>query len=213
MKARKEGSDEKGIIMYYNIITAKMKKLRFLVIVYALCIGGITYAQNDNLIQYHELERKKFKLAIIEFDRVENQIKQTVLEKEQLQTLLSEGQFSTYNHARRCYHASIPLLSLAACGIVTTTIYFGFWVDSKFHPEKYRFPNGKSYLMGLPVIIFGVATLPFLISGTTLIVYSAKKLDRIAKNYNKLHNSSFYQSNIQLNFGITPNGIGMKINF
>ena len=62
-------------------------------------------------------------------------------------------------------------------------------------------------------MFFAAGTLPFLISGVTLIVYSVKKIDTITKDYNRRHHSSFFQSDIQINFGFTPNGIGMRLSF
>jgi hypothetical protein len=61
--------------------------------------------------------------------------------------------------------------------------------------------------------ILFAATLPFLVSGVTLIVYSAKKMDTIANDYNRQHKLSSSHCNVQIKLGFTPNEIGMKLTF
>ena len=188
-----------------------MKHISIILLTLALLLFiGIVNAQSDSLILQSEMKREKFRLAIVESNSLGNEFKQTALKKDQLQLLLSEKQFSTYNHAHRCYHASIPLLSLAACGLVGTTVALGFGI---FGANQYN-PDRPTMNLGMPfAIFFAAGTLSFLISGVTLIIHSVKKMNRIAEDYNIQHYSSFYQSNIQLNFGFTTNGIGMKLNF
>jgi hypothetical protein len=174
-----------------------------------LLFVGIANAQSNNLARQSEMKREKFRLVIVETNNINNEVEQTILNKEQLQLLLLDNQFNTYNHARRCYHASIPLLSLSACGLVGTTVALGFGIFGHHYD-----PDRPTMNFGIPfAIFFAAGTLPFLISGVTLIIHSTKKLNRIAEDYNIQHYSSFYKSNIQINFGFTSNGIGMKLSF
>jgi len=159
-------------------------------------------AQSDSCVQNSNLKREKLRLTFDMPNAIDNAVKSPILEKDQLHSLLSDKQFKSYIHARRCYVASIPLLSVAAGYITVGCLFLAIWHDFIGSP----FLNTVSY------ISFGVA-FTFLIPGVTLIVHSAKKLDSITKDYNNQHYSSNYQKNIQLNFGLTQNGIGLKLNF
>jgi hypothetical protein len=191
-----------------------MKKIRYLLVLCFIAIlflfAGITNAQSNSLVQQSDMKREKFRLAIVETNGINNGVEQTVLKKEQLQLLLSDNQFNNYKRARRCYHASIPLLSLSACGLVGTTVALGFGIFGGHHYD----PDRPTMNLGLPfAMFFAAGTLPFLIPGVILITHSTKKLNRIAENYNIQHYSSFYQSNIQINFSFTSNGIRMRLSF
>jgi hypothetical protein len=54
---------------------------------------------------------------------------------------------------------------------------------------------------------------PFLISGITLMVYSALELSSIAKVHNKFRPTSHFPNGLQLNYGLIGNGIGLKLRF
>jgi hypothetical protein len=192
-----------------------MKKIILYLTAIFLLLVKMANAQSNSLVQQSEMKREKFRLAIVESNGLDNKFKQTALKKYQLQLLFSEKQFSTYNHARSCYHASIPLLSLAACGVAGTGLFLGVNIhDIIHHPNRYQDRDGDPIALRFAFAwsCFAVTSL-FLIPGLTLIIYSAKKLNRIVENYNTQHYSSFYQSNIQINFGFTTNGIGMKLTF
>jgi len=172
-----------------------MKKVLILILPIAL-IMGVANAQTDSCVQNANLKREKFRLA---FDTPNS----SVLEKEDLKILLSDNQFKTYNHARSCYIASIPLLTGGACVIAASGLFLGV---------------GLSNNHGLDIIVpscalFGYAILFGIAPGVILITHSAKKLNGIALDYNNQRLSSYYQRNVQLNFGFTQNGIGFKLNF
>jgi hypothetical protein len=166
-----------------------MKKIKFLLFFSILLMLGITNAQQETgtCPQYSHLKRIKFRLA---FDTPNS----PVLKQEQLFSMFSYSQYEDYRHARRCYAASISLFSLAAyCtgfGIVTTSM---------------------SYFDTVVILYCGVPTLALLISGTTLIIHSKKRLNRIAKDYNSQYKLSYQP--VKLHFGIVGNGIGMKLTF
>jgi len=166
-----------------------MNKLTILAVLLLLVFQNVTIAQSDICVQNSNLKREKFRLA---FDTPNS----SVLKKEQLYSMFSYSQYEDYNLARRCYFASIPLFSLAAYatgfGVVISNIGF-------FDP--------------IIILICGVPALALAISGTILIIYSAKKLNQIAENYNNQRYTSHYQRNIQLNFGFTQNGIGFNLSF
>ena len=175
-----------------NTITLKLR-IVLLALMGIIAINGAN-AQTDSSIQNANLEREKFRLA---FD-VSNS---SVLEKEELKILLSDKQFSTYNHARRCYVASIPLLAGGACLATASGILLSIGLFRSYDQ------------MVAPYVLFGYANLFGIIPGIILITHSAKKLNNIAEDYNNQRLSSYYQRNVQLNFGFTQNGIGFKLNF
>jgi len=202
------------MIFTLNKKEKKMKKIQFLII---LCFVGIVQtvtAQSDSLVHNTNIKREKFRLAVVESNSIDNELKAGILKKDQLQLLLSHDQFRAYKHARRCYHASIPLLSLSACGIAVTCMYLGIGIhDIRHRTLTQRLNHQGGLAFAVSFIFFTAGTLPYLISGVTLIVYSKKKLDNIAESYNKQYHSSFYHSNIRMNFGFTQNGIGLKLTF
>ena len=173
-----------------------MKKLFILILPIAL-IMGVANAQTDSSVQNANLKRENFRLA---FDTPNS----SVLKKEELKILLSDKQFSTYNHARSCYIASIPLLTVSSVFFT----FGSFFLVAGLSTEGLT----KAIAMMISIANFGVTSI-FLIPGTTLIIYSAKKLNNIAEDYNNQRLSSYYQRNVQLNFGFTQNGICFKLNF
>jgi len=170
-----------------------MKKVLILILPIVL-IMGVANAQTDSCVQNANLKREKFRLA---FDTPNS----SVLEKEALRFLLSEDQFSAYNHARRCFIASVFLLSAAAI----PTSLGGYFLIAGYANTNLMAVIGS-------FILFGYASLG-IIPGVILITHSAKKLNGIALDYNNQRLSSYYQRNVQLNFGFTQNGIGFKLNF
>ena len=156
--------------------------------------------QSNDFLQNSDLKRKGFKLAT----------ETSVLEKEQLKTMLSENQFRGYNHARRCYIASIPMLSL---GAGFTTLGFVFLYKS-YHVTStgiaFIIESGLTTLLSYAFLGYGVA---YLVSGVVLITHSAIRLNNIAENYNKQRHSSYFQNGLQLNLGFVDNGIGVKLRF
>ena len=172
---------------------------RFCGVVILLVVSVNLQAQSDSLLLNSDLKRKGFKLAI---DMpTENEERRRILEKEQLQMMLSDKQFRSYKTARNCYIASIPMLSLSACFFILGEV---IWQQ-----RNGNFDLGASILSSIATL----AGITFLISGTTLIVCSAVKLNSIAKNYNKQRHSSHFQNGLQLNFGLMDYGIGVKLRF
>ena len=86
-----------------------------------LCVMSVNlHAQSDSLLQNSDLKRHNFRLAIEGRPMM-------ILEKCQLQTMLSEEQFRSYKVARNCYIASIPLLSYGAyCMLGSAVSSFSF---------------------------------------------------------------------------------------
>jgi len=109
-----------------------------------------------------------------------------------------------YIHARRCYVASIPLLSGGAGVATAGIIILGIGLSNNY---EFAPPLIASY------VLLGYATLFGIIPGVTLIVHGAKKLNKLADDYNAQRYSSNYQRNVQMNVGLTQNGIGLKLNF
>jgi len=179
-----------------------MKKYLLLIFPIVLIMGAAN-AQSDTCVQNSNLKREKFRLA---FD-VPNG---SVLKKEKLQILLSKDLFKTYNHARRCYIASIPLLAGSACVTTASVILLGMDI---FYYSHYNLNIGDGPYIIPSCALFGYAVLFGIIPGIVLITHSAKKLNRITEDYNNQRYISHYQRNIQLNFGFTQNGIGFKLNF
>jgi len=174
-----------------------MNKIRFLLFFSSLCIMGITNAQTDSLEQHFDLKRTKFRLAYNVPNGMDNGLQQSVLTKERLQVLLSDNQFNAYNHARRCYIASIPLLSIA--GLYTTLggVFLG---------------TGETLGVFVSYVCFGCA-FACLVPGITLIVHSSNKLAQLVEDYNNPRYSSHFQTNLQIRLGFVDNGIGVKLNF
>ena len=127
------------------------------------------------------MQRHRFKLAM----------GTTVLEKDQLRTMLSDKQFKGYNHARRCFVASVPLL-----------VFAPYWMLGAF--ASFIFDDEK---IG-SIILFSAS-----LSGVILISYSAIKLNRIAKDFNNHRQSSYFQNGLQLNYGLVGNGVGVSLRF
>jgi hypothetical protein len=180
-----------------------MKKV-FIPILPIVLFMGVANAQLDSCVQNTNLKRKKIRLA---FDTLNS----SVLEKGELQILLSDKQFKTYNHARSCYVASIPLYVLAGCGAAITTTSIGMGIYYHF--------LGEFDTRGMAGVCYFIAgctfagTLAPLIPAIILNIYGKKQLDKLALDYNNQRYSSYYQRNIQLNFGFTQNGIGFKLSF
>ena len=173
-------------------------KTRFLLILLILSVIGVTNAQSDSCAEYSNMRRVKFRLAADMPNGMDNAVK--ILDKEELQLLLSDRQFKTYNHARSCYIASIPLLSFSAYLTICGSVILGIGLVQN--------DSGADLLGVISYFAFGEALL-FLIPGTTLIIYSAKKLNKIANDFNSLH----YQSNLQIRCGFVGNGIGIRLCF
>jgi hypothetical protein len=177
-----------------------MKKVFLLILSIAL-IMGVANAQSDSCVEYSYLKRMEFRLNGV-YKNADNVLMRIVLGKKELQPLLSEEQFEDYNIARRCYIASVPLL-------ISEYVVFvaGIWAMLQYDPNAFLDFN---ILVGLA--FWGVS---FLISAPEIasITYSAKEINKIAKDYNNQRYSSYYQRNIQLNFGFTQNGIGFKLSF
>jgi hypothetical protein len=179
-------------IQFFLYLCKKTKKSdfmlkQFLTLLFLLTIS-VANAQTDTCTQHSLLKRKKFRLA---FDTPNS----SVLKKEELKLVLSNDQFSGYNHARRCYIASIPLFSIASffslgvgLGILDGGIGGGVVAAISFVPM---------------IVCF--------IPGLILINYSAGKLNRIAKDYNSQYKLSYQP--VKLHFGVVGNGIGMKLTF
>ena len=177
---------------------------RFLVVVGLLVVVVNLQAQSNDFLQNSDLQRKGFKLAIDTPNGTnENEASMVVLKKEQLQTMLSYSQFESYKNARYYYRVSIPLLSLAACGIIPSAYFLVAGIIAK---------NNRSLALPLSGILFA-GTLPFLVSGIVLMTHSAKRLNGIAEDYNKQRQTSHFQNGLQVNFGLVDNGIGMKLRF
>ena len=159
------------------------------------CIVSVNlYAQSDSLLQNSDMQRHRFKLAM----------GTTILEKDQLQTMLSSLQFSNYNHTRLCYIASIPLLSVAGYYTACGSIFLGLgWRGETL---------GEGLLVVMSYACFGYA-FACLVPGVTLIVHSAKKMNNIVDDYNKHRQSSYFQNGLQLNYGFVGNGIGLSLRF
>ena len=160
-----------------------------------LCVVSVNlHAQSDSLLQNSDLKRHNFRLAIEGGPTM-------LLEKKQLQTMLSEEQFRSYKVARNCYIASIPLLSLGA----------GFFILGKGIALNIRdgFDFGRAILADIATLM-GIT---FIISGATLIICSAVKLNNIAKKYNKQRHHSYFQNGLQLNYGFVGNGVGFQLRF
>ncbi|MCL2132704.1 MAG: hypothetical protein FWH36_09720 [Lentimicrobiaceae bacterium] len=166
-----------------------MKRAIFFSIILLFAFQNVANAQGDSCAEYSNLKRVKFRLAADVPNGMDNAVK--ILDKEELQLLLSDRQFKTYNHARRCYVASIPLLSLA--GVSFALVAVSGMIDNPF----------------LAIISACAFSYVFLPPGLTLILYSAKKLNKIANDFN----SRNYQSNLQIQCGFVGNGIGIKLNF
>ena len=122
-------------------------------------------AQSDSLLQNTDIQRCNFRLAV----NYSNGLS-FYLGKDQLRTMLSDKQFKAYKHARRCFVASIPLLAIGVPSIIYTGIVYN---DERQH----------NYIFNIAGL-FLVMSLPYLISGTTLMIYSANRLNNIAKDYN-----------------------------
>jgi hypothetical protein len=179
---------------------------RFLIFV-VLCVVSINLqAQSDSLLRNSDMRRKGFKLAVdVSNDANGDEI--VVLEKEQLQTILSDVQFHNYKVARRCYVASIPLLAYGVSYFTVSAICLGIGLyNAHYHP------NAWDFSLFISEVTFGMS-IPFLISGTILITNSAKKLNNIVEGYNKQRHLSHFQNGLQLNFGVVNNGIGVRLRF
>ena len=174
-----------------------MKKVIIFAISFLFAFQNDINAQGDSCAADAILKRVKFRLAADTPNSINNVAKQPVLKKEELQLLLSDRQFKAYNHARRCYHASIPLLSI---GAVFYTLGLGMAIPAVI---------SDNLGTALECVFFCSIAYPFLIPGVILISHSAKKLNKIANDYNSRH----YQSNLQIQFGFSGNGIGVKLNF
>ena len=154
-------------------------------------------AQTDSCTQHSPLKREKFRLAV-------DMPNGSVLKKDELKFMLSNDQFRGYNHARRCYVAAIPLLSVG-----TTYFTLGSILLSAGLSEYPRTLGGGLAIM-VGAISLGIGS-AFLIPGISLISYSAIKLNRIAKDYNSQYKLSYQP--VKLHFGFVGNGIGLKLTF
>ena len=172
---------------------------RFCGVVILLVVSVNLQAQSDSLLLNSDMRRYQSKLAVDVSNKNEELLR--ILKKEQLQMMLSDKQFRSYKTAHNCYIASIPMLSLGA----------GFFILGRIMITQIS----DGFDLGTAIIadIATLAGITFLISGTTLIVCSAVKLNSIAKNYNKQRHSSHFQNGLQLNFGLMDNGIGLRVRF
>ena len=167
-----------------------MKNHKFLLFFSILLVIGVANAQSetDSCTQYSPLKREKFRLAV-------DMPNGSVLKKDELKFMLSNDQFRAYNHARRCYIASISLLSVSSffsLGIILGIIDGGI--------------GG-----GVVAAISFAPMIACFIPGLVLINYSSEKLNRIAKDYNSQYKLSYQP--VKLHFGFVGNGIGLKLTF
>ena len=151
-------------------------------------------AQTDTSTQHSPLKREKFRLAV-------DMPNSPVLKKDELKLMLPQKQFRGYNHARRCYIASIPLLSIGtgffAAGIVMT-------IDASISTRD-------NMLSSYTFAVYTGCAAEFLIPGIILITYSKNKLNSVAEDYNSQHTFSYQP--VKLNLGFVGNGIGLKLTF
>jgi hypothetical protein len=139
--------------------------------------------------------------------------KTVTLKKTDLQSLLTNEQFLAYNKARNCYIASIPLLTLGGCVFTIATVFFGIglhnmltfsrsqwveWLQEGFDPRLAAVVGGYLY----------AGSLISLIPGIVLISYGSNQMNKIASHYNSTHHLC-----LQIGFGCTDYGVGMKIKF
>ena len=118
-------------------------------------------AQSDSLLQNSDIRRYNFRL-VVDYSNGRS----FYLEKNQLQKILSDEEFRSYKHARRCYVASASMLSSG-----TVFIIFGMVMA-----KNIGFDVGRAYLAGSSIL----TGITFFIPGITLISYSAIKLNRTA---------------------------------
>jgi len=157
-------------------------------------------AQTDTSTQHSPLKREKFRLAV-------DMPNSPALKKDELKLLLPQDQLRGYNHARRCYIASIPLLSIgAACAAWGSFFLVGGIIQTEIYKDA--FSGSILALAGFAGI---VVSLPFLIPGVTLIVNSKNRLNNIVNDYNSPHTFSYQP--VKLNLGFVGNGIGIKLTF
>ena len=169
---------------------------RFLAVAIFLSMTNIQ-AQSNDLLLNSDMRRYQSKLAVDVL--IENEVRGRILKKEQLQRMLSKEQFYDYRMAHNCYIASIPLISL---GTGFSILGLGILLVM-----ENRFSAGILFLLSTGIGI------TFLTPGIALIVFGKNELNRIAVNYNKQRQSSYFQNGLQVNFGLVDNGIGVKLRF
>ena len=177
-----------------------MTRVIFFNILLLFAFQNVVNAQGDGCAAYSNMRRVNFRLAA----DMPNGMEQPFLYKKQLQFLLSEDQFQTYNNARACYIGSIPLLSVGTACAAWGVFFFVGGIASGIQGDDWS--SGFLMLLSAPGFI---ASVPFLIPGVNLIVNSKRKLNKIANDFNSRH----YQSNLQIQCGFVGNGIGIKLSF
>ena len=183
-----------------------MKRVIFFSIILLFAFQNVANAQFDSSAAYSNLKRVKFRLAADVPNSIDNAVKK--LYKKQLQQILSEDQFDDYKNVRRCYIASIPLLSITAVCAAWGVFFLVDGIASGIQGGNWN----AGFAMELSAVGF-LVSIPFSIPGLTLIVNSAKKLNEIADDYNNKRYSSQYQSNLQIQCGFVGNGIGIRLSF
>ena len=183
-----------------------MKAIRYILFCLGLFIITDVVAQQS----ITSIQRYRGKLAI---PALQEHTKPIQLTKIQLQELLSQEQYKSYKTARNRYTASIPLLTLAGCGMALNTIWFVLAINENLNPHYYA---NEHALRGLELLFLSaithITTLSFFIPGIILATRGVKRLNKISSDYNFQHGLS-YQPKLKLNIGIAGSGIGMKLTF
>ena len=156
--------------------------------------------QSNDLLLNSDLKKKGFRLALdVPRDATENNASMVALKRSELKMILPDEQFRSYKVSRNCFVASFPLLTLGTACLATSFAIFGASLMGAHYMPMAAIPLGLS--------------VPFLVPGIILMVHSAKRIDKIADNYNKQRQSSYFQNGLQLNLGLVDNGIGVKLRF
>jgi hypothetical protein len=137
-----------------------------------------------------------------------------VLKKDQLQLLLSDDQYSTYKHARRCYHASIPMLTLGSGWLISSAILCGIWIYDGSKRHWMRDPiTGHDPHLGLYIGTLCVASGIVLTTiGAVLITCGIKHLNKVVITYNNQQKLTF-KDELRFSLGMINNGLGFIMNF
>jgi hypothetical protein len=184
--------------------------MKRIIILISIISPLLIFAQENQTIENSAIKRVIWNLTII--DAVSQ--KKIKLEKEQLNTMLSEKQFHDYKIARNCYVASIPLLTLGACGLTASTVILSIGLNAGLKWGWKTDPMTRHNNLATVIFagyIFGYALIP-LIPGMVLVIYGGKKINHIVAAYNIQHQLA-YRKPIQMNVGFTNSGIGLQLNF
>lgn len=134
-------------------------------------------------------------------------------EKQQLKMMFTSEQFRAYNNVRNCYIASIPLLTIGACGVAIATGFTCAGIRAVSENGWHRDDFGHDPRLGfnLALFTFGATLIP-LIPGIILITYGINQLNKLVTGYNQSHHLPG-KTSLTIDAGLTNTGFGIMLNF